>query len=240
MLLIGILRERFAMWEFVDCLQIMCVDLRRRNINWMTMGVKPTNIFKGREFIAETFIDSENRFGEKASHLLFIDSDQTFAEETAAHLLSLNLPIVSGLVFQRNIPHLPCVYKRLPDSEKNLALAQEIKAWFDENDVQKIGKPTVLDMPREGSVWEVDEVGTGCLLIERSIFEQIPQPWFQGMGEVGTDISFCRRVRAHGIPIHIDLRVQLGHLVTYPVTQINFRATDQWVPIEESDMMKDE
>lgn len=235
MIVIGTLRERFALWPFIDCLDHLCLNLAQHRLRFAKMGVRVTNIYKGRRWIADHFLEIE-----EATHLLFLDSDETFSPETAWHLYNLDLPMVSGLVFQRQAPHPPCIYKRIgPDSEFNLAMAVEVKEWFDKHNVPRQDKATILNMPAEKGIWEIDECGTGCLLIKREVLEAIPLPRFTGMGDVGTDISFCRRARKAGFPIYVDLRVQLGHITEYPITQANFRVVDEWVTVVDEGM-KDE
>lgn len=237
-ILIGVLRERYAMWAFVDCLAHMTQFLDRKKIDWAIMGLRATNIYKGREKIANILFKDG---GERHTHLLFIDSDQTFVPATAHYLAQLDLPIVSGLVFQRIPPHLPTIYKRAEnDEEKSWPLAIELKEWFDKHNVPILGAPHIFNEPSdEEAIWEVDECGTGCIMIKREVFETIPKPWFQGCGPIGTDLMFCRRARAHGFPIYADLRVQLGHVANYQVTQADFRGVDRWQLVDPT-VMKDE
>jgi GT2 family glycosyltransferase len=66
-----------------------------------------------------------------------------------------------------------------------------------------------------GELERVDAVGTGCVLIHRSVFEAIGPGPFNEMGEgeavLGEDLSFCRRADALGIPVHLAGQVRVGH-----------------------------
>jgi hypothetical protein len=225
MIFIGTLRERFASWPFVDCFNLATAHLRQAGINHYMMGIRATNIFKGRKALVEQFLKTD------AEMIIFIDSDETFAPATFECLYKMDLPVVSGLVFMKINNHPPCIYRRIPGTDFNHSMAQEVKDWMDENDIPRSNIPRILDLPAEGNVWEVDECGTGCLAIKREVFEKVPRPWFEGNGETGTDIMFCRRVREAGFPIHVDLRVQLGHLIEHQVGMADFAQVSKWAPL---------
>jgi hypothetical protein len=228
MIVIGVLRERFGQWEFKDALDNMRIHLAQNDIPNLVIGQRCTNIFKGRQNIAEKFLKIEG-----ASHLFFIDSDEVFHPHTAKHLYNLDLDIVSGVVYQRERPFAPCVYKLAPqNNELHFPMAKEVQAWFDKQNIPTFYQPQVLSgIPDDESVFEVDEVGTGCLMVKREVFEVIPSPWFwtgQGVYGMTSDIIFCRKARKHRFKIHADFRVQLGHLTTYAIGAADFRRTKEW------------
>jgi hypothetical protein len=64
-------------------------------------------------------------------------------------------------------------------------------------------------------------LGCGCMMIRRSVFEELPYPWFQD-GEVpcrsvagwtfqGEDVFFCMLAQAHGYKVHLDTRIASAH-----------------------------
>ena len=232
-ILIGVLRERFALWPFVDSLTYMCKHLDANGVKWATVGVRTTNIYKGRERIADMMFDDKLEY----THLLFIDSDQTFVPATALHLVNLDLDIVSGLVFQRSPPHLPCIYRRVEGTDESLPLAIELAEWFEKYNVPAHGQPVILDEPDdESALMRVDETGTGCLMIRRHVFEALKKPFFTGNGPVGTDLMYARRCRAAGFDIWVDPRCQLGHITNYQVTAADFRKTQKWRVADPNDL----
>jgi GT2 family glycosyltransferase len=63
-------------------------------------------------------------------------------------------------------------------------------------------------------------VGTGCLMMRRRVFEEVPYPWFQtpwrqyedgGWALTGEDTFFCERVQEYGFDIHLDQRIKSPH-----------------------------
>ena len=215
-IVLAVLRERNALWQHVDCMDHMFKNLIQNNVTPTKASCRSTNIFKGRERLTEIFLKSG------AGHILMIDSDETFCPQTALHLLDLDLPVVSGIVFNRSYPHFPCVYRRDPNSEQSITLADQYKEWLRVNSVVAGPRPEILDMPREGSIFEIDEAGTGCLLVRRDVIEAIEPPRFAGNGPIGTDLMFCRRIREAGFPIYADFRVLLGHITEVAISVIDF------------------
>lgn len=238
MICIGVLRERFAQWPSVDAVDQMRYYLGKNGVANVMIGQRTTNIYKGRQKTVETMLEEVP----DATHLLFVDSDETLAMETAYHMYQtatkLDLPILSGVVYQRQHPFAPTIYKLAEQDEfYHYAMADELRKWFKEHNVPDFRDPIVLDLPDDISIWNVDEVGTGCLLISKEVFENIPSPWFIGSaqvtGNMSTDILFCRLARKHGYDIHVDLRVQCGHLMTYAVTAADFRKIEKWVRLDQ-------
>lgn len=74
-----------------------------------------------------------------------------------------------------------------------------------------------LDMDNPNSVVEVDGVGTGCLLIHRSVLEKIDPPWFkfvtdeEGRMLLSEDYYFCEKVRKAGFKMFVDCEAPVGH-----------------------------
>lgn len=68
-------------------------------------------------------------------------------------------------------------------------------------------------------------LGTGCMMLRRRVFEEIPYPWFKtaykhspgyetkdGRPLFGTeDTEFCELAQEHGFHTHLDTRIRSGH-----------------------------
>lgn len=143
----------------------------------------------------------------KASHILFIDTDMTFNPYVLHELLDANLPIVAANCPTKRIPSVPTARLFRKDDPQGAPLYDG-----------KYGEDQ-----RYVKVWRV---GTGVMLIEMSVFDKIPEPYFpitydEIHGEVvGEDWGFCSLVEAAGIPITVDLFVsrEIGHIGSFTYT----------------------
>ena len=132
------------------------------------------------------------------THLLFVDSDQTFPPATLRRLLAHKKPVVAANVAVKQIPAFPTARKRPHNG----------------------GPPAPIFTTLESKgLEEVWRVGTGIMLIDLSIVQELPQPWFKVSwgdddDQYGEDWWFCSLVEKAGIPIYIDhdLSWEVGHI----------------------------
>jgi hypothetical protein len=146
------------------------------------------------------------------THVLMLDIDHTHPEDIIQRLakwclMDDDIWIVGGLNFRRGAPFEPCVF------------------FYDEDD--KVYAPAEWG----NGLLEVDVLGTGCILIDRRVFETIEPPWFTYDYDSalkdhwpGEDISFSRRCREAGIPLYCDTGVTSPHMIDGTVTETTFRA----------------
>ncbi len=137
-----------------------------------------------------------------AEWIMSLDSDVIPPHDTIFRLLRHNKPIVSGMYCRRSPPH------GVPVAIKN-------GAWVTNFVV--------------GDLVEVDLVGAGCLLVHRSVYENVPpqrpgKPWYdwrvslKGTGIVPEETclseDFCwnYHVRQHGYKIYLDTSIQCRHV----------------------------
>ncbi len=80
-------------------------------------------------------------------------------------------------------------------------------------------EPVELPLEKEhGELFQCHVVGTGFMLVKLSVFEKIPEPWFQfgrdDQGELkyGEDSWFCRMAREHGFEVWADSTLGVRHL----------------------------
>ncbi len=155
---------------------------------------RDSNISFGRERVAMTALKLD------ATHLLFIDSDQTFPQWTVQKLLSWRKPIVAANV-----------------ATKSLVGSTPVARAFEEGN--SIGRMIYTTRESEGleQVWRV---GTGIMLIETAVFNLMTQPYFPTVWRdekkdfSGEDWNFCAQAERLGIPIFIDhtLSQEVGHM----------------------------
>lgn len=134
---------------------------------------------------------------EAATHLLFLDSDMRFPEDTVARLLAHDRPVVGANCAKRRMPTGPTAAN-----------------------YRKDGKQAVYTLPESTGLERVDLVGTGVMLIQMSVFDQIPAPWFASPWVpsmntfMGEDVYFCMSLQRNGIPVFIDhdLSQEIGHI----------------------------
>lgn len=146
----------------------------------------------------QNIIDRALRSG--ATHVLFVDSDQTFPAETFHQLYSHGKPVVAA-----NIPT-----KSLPAN--TTARVKSDDPWGME----------VITGAEDVSLEAVWRVGTGVMLIDLEIFEWVdwPQPiftqeWAEEIQDYhGEDWGFCKWLESCGIPIFVDhaLSNTIGHI----------------------------
>lgn len=172
-------------------------------------------VSRARNRIAAQFMAAE-----KATHLLFLDTDLVFSVDHVARLISHDLPLVAGLY---------------PKKQRKLKWVVNTRSEFGEAD--------------EAGLQKVLYAGTGCLLIAREVFQAIREArpdlrydpdagesdqldyydYFKvGVHEdpetgarryLSEDWYFCQLARECGYDIVADTHVMLKHLgeIAYPL-----------------------
>lgn len=140
------------------------------------------------------------------SHILFLDDDMTFPQDTLLRLLSHCKAVIA----------CNCPTKMLPST----STARD----------KGLGK-TGVPVQSNGNVGiaKVWRVGTGVMLLDTRVFRGLSQPWFPvewnpELGDyTGEDWAFCSRLEEAGIPIYVDhsLSREIGHVGSH-----EFRHTD--------------
>lgn len=156
----------------------------------VTLGfIQSTHVHVGRN----AFLDGA--IARQATHVLWLDTDMTFPEDTARRLAAHNRPIVA----------CNCVMKTVPP----LCTAQ----W---------GGQRVETRPDSTGLQAVDSVGMAVMLMQTDVVADLPRPWFRHERtddgrDIGEDIAFCRALRnaGHQILIDHDLSKEIGHIGPY-------------------------
>lgn len=144
-----------------------------------------------------------------ATHMLWLDADHTFPDDTICRLLSHNLPIVGANYSRRCIPTAPTA--ALLDN-KGLCYTTKEKAEADELE-------------------EVAHIGFGVCMVHVGVLDALQAkaeadgkdsylPLFQmavkadGMGLIGEDVFFFAKCREAGVKVFVDhaLSWKVGHL----------------------------
>lgn len=134
-------------------------------------------------------------------YVLFVDDDTLFPEDAVARLVGHRKDIVGGLVFRKDQPYHPTIYRA-------------VTQWAYE---------PIIDYERE-ALMQVDAIGAACTMFSRRALESIGQPWFSFSRDpyLSEDLNICRRARAAGLSIYCDTAVKCGH-VGGIITEQHFR-----------------
>jgi len=145
-------------------------------------------LFEARNDCVRTFLKSG------ASYLLFVDSDAIPPLNVIEMLLShgYDKKIVSGLCHEFKIDS-DSVLKKVP---------MALRAAREEGEYNIINESEL-----EGLV-AVDAVGTICVIIHRSVLQEIKPPWFQGVAE---DFYFYGRAKSEGFSVFVDCDCKVTH-----------------------------
>lgn len=135
------------------------------------------------------------------THIFFLDTD-IIAEsppdpnQALRQLLSLNVPIVSGLYRA----------KKAKGSYPYAMWGGPVK--------DASGTEGYVDIPQWSGNWiPVGAVGFGCILIKREVFEKVPYPWFEWHEppQPSEDFFFCDKARKAGFEIKVFTDCKFSH-----------------------------
>jgi len=130
------------------------------------------------------------------THLLFLDDDMTFPFNMLDHLCKYDAPVVAA----------NCCQKKAEITFTSIGLD---------------GKR--LDSRGKTGYEQVRRTGCAVMLIDLSIFESLPEPWFNfewsadAKRLIGEDYYFCRLLNRNNVPILVDHDVSqhIGHIGGY-------------------------
>jgi hypothetical protein len=167
----------------------------------------------------------QQALSDDCDYLLMLDTDQTFSSNMVEKLwdsfwavpkhrfvgkdnyVDINPPgAISGKIYRRYPPYDP------------------IMLFVDEdNKTEKIKykRPTYEQQHEEGLL-EVDATGTGCIMYNCEVFDEIPYPWFEQKayeGGPGEDVYFCQKLKAAGYSIWVHRSVNIPHKVQLEANQ---------------------
>lgn len=151
---------------------------------------------------SEGYTISENRtyltvqaINSGSTHLLFIDDDMVFPEDTLERLLSHKKDVIGVAYHSRNL-------------SKKLNILSEDGEVIEDKDIKE-------------DLMKVQHVGTGTMLIDLEVFKKIDRPWYKmethimGFTLMGEDAWFCKQAREKKIDIWCDTTIKVGHIGDY-------------------------
>jgi hypothetical protein len=145
--------------------------------------------------------------------LWVIGDDHGFARDTVLRLLAHDVDIVAPLVCRRGPPF-------------------SLLAFDEESGVDELGRTLYHaiqpdELPPHGLL-PVAAAGSAGMLIKREVFEALEEPWFENSDGYtqNEDVEFCRKARAAGYEVHIDVDTRIGHIGLVLIRPD--RRGDQW------------
>lgn len=182
------------------CHTQFCVSLA--NLIAHTAVVAPPNLYIGFHQFGTSILQyarealAKKSLEQKATHILWIDSDMEFPPDLLVRLLRHDVDIVGA----------NCIARRPPF---NLTARDESGKQIPTN-------------PDSTGLEKVASVGFGVLMHRIEVLHAIPEPWFDFEWNreseftliTGEDVRFCKRARAAGFDIYIDhdLSKQVNHV----------------------------
>ena len=150
---------------------------------------------------------------------LFITAqDVIFCKEALMRLMSWDKKIISALVFMRNPPNIPHIWKAYSDGGANIFVNRinDTRQWLmnHANWMAVFGSFAMEPKPDDALV-PVDFTSTSCTLIHRSVLEALEPPYFlmdsdEGGGE---DRRLFQNALAKGFQPYVDRSCIVGHLM---------------------------
>src|SRR3990167_6505570 len=156
--------------------------------------------------IVKEFLDSGDEW------LLSWHNDITGDSKTLMRLLSWDKPLVSALVFMRQSPVVPHVWKTYEGSDRYYTQRiNDTRNWFYvHSDWVKFG-PFVMEPKPDDALVEVDFTSTSCTLINRKVLEdmreEVKDEWFKWDNDYtggGEDRNFFQHAKLAGYQGYVD------------------------------------
>jgi len=150
----------------------------------------------------------EQALSAACTHIIMMDTDQSYPPDTITKLLAHNLPAVAAKVHRRYPPFDPILFRWDEAAGLHYLLGDE--EWY--------GKDII----------KVDATGGGCFLCESKVYMDIEPPWFEvkelvtkqrEIKTVGEDVGFWMKVKEAGYKLVVDLSIPITHMGTLEIDE---------------------
>lgn len=171
---------------FKSFLQLaMFFTSQKESQNWAIQPIARMITHEARNALARQAVE------EGYTHLMMIDSDQTFEKDIIHQLLLFEKYIIGVRAYKRTSPHYPCIFAKKKDEpmENGMIFA---------------------DVCDQG-VMVADAIGFGAVLIRTEVFKKMTYPYFF-FNRFGEDFNFCSQAQAAGFKIHVNTDIEIGHV----------------------------
>jgi len=150
--------------------------------------------------------------------ILWLDSDMTFPKETLVELFKVaeekDAKMVTGIYYQRKDKNLPVLWSRGEETEHIGLSGMESKRA----ETNKYVGAFCFPNPHKKEPFKVHAAGFGCVLIHRSVFETLDNPWFQFVPKTcSEDFYFFVNAKEAGFELWATPNLDLGHIGDPPI-----------------------
>lgn len=177
-------------------------------------------------------LDAQKKY--KADYMFFMDTDQTFPPMTIPILYESLLQkqeatpicVMAGMYFTKKDPWAGVFGLYQPWNEKS----EKFRKQYEElglvkDDLQLLWWKSI-NFWSKGSIFPVDVIGAGCMMMPLSVFEAAEMPFFKylpdflNVGKMASeDMWFCAQLKKAGVPIFMNSNVSCGHLTSFIVDE---------------------
>lgn len=161
-------------------------------------------------------VQARNKLAEEAlktgaEWFFWLDDDLIGSPDCIDHLLAIGRPCACGLYMTKKFKG-----KRTLAAWMKVETKQGVAAWEQKKESAYLN----ISIPQPGRYVQVDVTGLGCALVHRSVFEKLPQPWFEwkDAGGRSEDFTFWERVwETQQLKPVVDMECQFEHIGTFKV-----------------------
>ena len=185
--------------------------------------------------VVKTFLDTTTD-----EWIFSVHNDVVLHPETLMRLLSWEKPLVSALIFMRQSPVLPHVWKAYDTPAQNYTMRiNDTREWLMSHREYIQFGPVVMEPRPVDALTEIDFTSTSCTLMHRDVLEamrkQVCDIWFRWDDDLnggGEDRNFFEQAKIAGFQAYVDRSCIVGHQVgEIPTGAADFIAWDsvsQW------------
>jgi hypothetical protein len=174
---------------------LLCAE--RNNLRIQEIGITVKELIgSARNHLVRDFLKTD------CTHALWFDADVIPMQWAVVAMMETmnneNAHIVTGIVHQKYPPYLPLIFLRNSKTRKRKNKGKGLHSF--------------IIKWNEGSFFEVDAFGGGCMLMKREVLERIKDPWFEFTEKNSEDFNFCIKAKEGGLKLLCDSRVLCTHM----------------------------
>lgn len=144
---------------------------------------------------------TQRALNDGCDYIMFIDADMILPPNAIDNLIDMNLPIASGLYFQKGKPYLPVARLKRNEDDEDHRFLEDFEF---------------------GKIIKVAGAGFGCVLIKANVFREIEYPWFKfdwkeirgKLEQIGEDLYFCDKAKDAGYDTYLNTGIVCSHFGT--------------------------